>query len=302
LQGQLEAARRTFERGLRISSTFRTTSSIGLALCQLLLGQRDDGLRALSRGLEVSGDPLAPQRKIMTRYGMLPAGAYLAAGLPEEAEAIAAQGLALATVDDARAYHVPLGRIHAEALALQGKEPRHDEALSDWGRLLDLATELSMRPEVAHCHLGLGKLHRHTGDDAKAEEHLATATAMYREMGMTFWLEKADAELGGVVADALRRGLAELGWVEGENILIEWRYAEGRPERHPALIADLIRLKVDVIVAGGGTAGARAAKDATRTIPIVMPVFEFVINLKTAKALGLTIPPAVLARADEVIQ
>jgi putative ABC transport system substrate-binding protein len=103
-------------------------------------------------------------------------------------------------------------------------------------------------------------------------------------------------------ADALRRGLAELGWVEGENILIEWRYAEGRPERYPALIADLIRLKVDVIVAGGGTAGARAAKDATRTIPIVMPVFEFVINLKTAKALGLTIPPAVLARADEVIQ
>ena len=73
-------------------------------------------------------------------------------------------------------------------------------------------------------------------------------------------------------ADALRRGLSELGWVEGENILIEWRYAEGRSERYSALIADLIRLKVDVIVAGGGTAGARAAKDATRTIPIVMPV------------------------------
>ena len=69
-----------------------------------------------------------------------------------------------------------------------------------------------------------------------------------------------------------RRGLSELGWVEGENILIEWRYAEGRSERYSALIADLIRLKVDVIVAGGGTAGARAAKDATRTIPIVMPV------------------------------
>jgi putative ABC transport system substrate-binding protein len=73
-------------------------------------------------------------------------------------------------------------------------------------------------------------------------------------------------------ADALRRHLAELGWVEGQNLLIEDRYAEGRPERYPTLIAELIRLKVDVLVAGGGTAGAQAAKRATATIPIVMPV------------------------------
>ena len=55
-----------------------------------------------------------------------------------------------------------------------------------------------MRPLVAHCHLGLGKLYRRTGDRAKAQEHLTTATTMYREMGMSFWLEKADAALGGV--------------------------------------------------------------------------------------------------------
>ena len=48
-----------------------------------------------------------------------------------------------------------------------------------------------MRPLVAHCHLGLGKLYRRTGDHAKAEEHLGTASAMYREMDMGFWLEKA---------------------------------------------------------------------------------------------------------------
>jgi hypothetical protein len=55
-----------------------------------------------------------------------------------------------------------------------------------------------MRPLVAHCHLGLGKLYRRTGDDAKAQEHLGTATTMYREMDMRFWLEKAEAEMGGV--------------------------------------------------------------------------------------------------------
>ena len=60
-------------------------------------------------------------------------------------------------------------------------------------RAMALADELAMRPLVAHCHLGLGKLYRRTGNQAKGEDHLATATTMYREMGMTFWLEKAEA-------------------------------------------------------------------------------------------------------------
>jgi hypothetical protein len=61
---------------------------------------------------------------------------------------------------------------------------------------MTLATELGMRPLLAHCHLGLGNLYRGSGERPKAEEHLAAAAAMYREMGMTFWLEKAGAELG----------------------------------------------------------------------------------------------------------
>jgi hypothetical protein len=55
-----------------------------------------------------------------------------------------------------------------------------------------------VRPLVAHCHFGLGKLYRRTGEDAKAREQLTTAATMYREMGMRFWLEKADAELRGI--------------------------------------------------------------------------------------------------------
>ena len=50
-------------------------------------------------------------------------------------------------------------------------------------------------PLVAHCHLGLDTLYRRTGDRAKATEHLTTATTMYREMGMSFWLEKAEVAL-----------------------------------------------------------------------------------------------------------
>jgi putative ABC transport system substrate-binding protein len=68
---------------------------------------------------------------------------------------------------------------------------------------------------------------------------------------------------------AFRQGLRELGYVEGKNIVIEWRFSEGQRERERALAAELVQLKVDVIVTGGGGA-TRAAKEATATIPIVM--------------------------------
>jgi putative ABC transport system substrate-binding protein len=69
--------------------------------------------------------------------------------------------------------------------------------------------------------------------------------------------------------EAFRQGLRELGYVEGKNIVIEWRHAEGKLDRLPALAAELVRLKVDIIVTGGST-GTRPAKEATVTIPIVM--------------------------------
>jgi len=69
--------------------------------------------------------------------------------------------------------------------------------------------------------------------------------------------------------DAFRQGLRGFGYVEGKNIIIEWRQAEGKLDRLPALAAELVRLKVDVIVTGGPTA-TRPVKEATATIPIVM--------------------------------
>src|SRR6266568_6741151 len=68
------------------------------------------------------------------------------------------------------------------------------------------------------------------------------------------------------LTEAFRQGLRDLGYVEGRNVVIEYRDAEGKPERHPALAAELVGLKVDVIVAAS-TLAAVAAKQATRTLP-----------------------------------
>jgi putative ABC transport system substrate-binding protein len=68
---------------------------------------------------------------------------------------------------------------------------------------------------------------------------------------------------------AFRQGLGDTGWVEGQNVAIEYRWAEGRFDRLPGLAADLVGHKVDVIFAGGGGAGILAAKNATSTVPII---------------------------------
>jgi putative tryptophan/tyrosine transport system substrate-binding protein len=83
-------------------------------------------------------------------------------------------------------------------------------------------------------------------------------------------------------AEAFRKGLRDLGYIEGKNIFLEFRYAEGKTDRLPGLIAELIQLKVDILVSGTSQA-IRAAKQATQTVPIVMaitgdPVADGLIN------------------------
>ena len=83
------------------------------------------------------------------------------------------------------------------------------------------------------------------------------------------WLDSTSAAASSVRVDVFRRGLKELGYIEGKNILIEQRYADSKLARLPALAAELVRLKVDVLVTSG-PGPTRSAKAATVTIPIVM--------------------------------
>ena len=84
------------------------------------------------------------------------------------------------------------------------------------------------------------------------------------------YLSTADPATESARSEAIRLALRELGYIEGQNIAIEYRYAEGKLDRLPELAAELVRLKVDIIVVAGGDTAIRAAKNATKTIPIVM--------------------------------
>jgi putative ABC transport system substrate-binding protein len=84
------------------------------------------------------------------------------------------------------------------------------------------------------------------------------------------YLSAVDPTREAARAEAIRLALHDLGYIEGQNIAIEYRYSEGKVDRAPALAAELVGLKVDIIVVAGGNRPIQAAKNATKTIPIIM--------------------------------
>ena len=126
----------------------------------------------------------------------------------ERRTALGRAGLALGRLDDARRLGDRAVEssprqpgFAAHALQLLGDISTHPDRFdaecgeAHYRQALALAEPRGMRPLVAHCHLGLGKLYRRTGKVREAHEHLTTATTMYRDMGMRFWLEQAEARL-----------------------------------------------------------------------------------------------------------
>jgi len=112
--------------------------------------------------------------------------------------------------------------------------------------------------------------------------------AQQKAMPVIGFLGVATAAVYAPWIAAFRRGLDETGYAEGKNVTIEYRWAENNGDRLPALAADLVARKVDVIMTTGGTNGILAAKGATATIPIVgITAFDNLVATGLVAALGL---------------
>src|SRR5262245_20227351 len=118
------------------------------------------------------------------------------------------------------------------------------------------------------------------------------ARAQQPAMRVIGFLGGADPGGYAVLVEAFRSALRDHGYIEGQNVRIEYRWAEGNYERLPGLAADLVRRKVDIIITQG-TPAAFAAKQATTTIPIVMALFGDPVNLEIVQSYsrpGATLP------------
>jgi len=191
-RGDHAEAIRLLERSLDICQRGDVVTLAGgvaqvLAYAYALAGRSADALLLINRATRW-GDP----RSIANAGGVGVSKAYLLCGQIDDAA-----HLARVTLDHARSLksHVHVGwalQILGEVAALRSDA---DEAEHRYRASLALAEQLEMRPLQAHCHVGLGKLFRRLGRPDQARAELATAVAMLREMGMTFWLPEAEREL-----------------------------------------------------------------------------------------------------------
>jgi class 3 adenylate cyclase/tetratricopeptide (TPR) repeat protein len=198
-KGDFDHAVHLLERGVALSRELNlgtptwvwvTAGLLGYAYA--LSGRGAEGLSLLEEASEA-----VELRAAGTWHSLIlvhQAEAYALAGRFEEARECADRALTLTRERSQRGWQARMLRLlgeigsHAGGVAVETVGGPYRQAMT-------VAEELEMRPLIAHCHLGLGKLYRRTGQREQAHEHLTTATTMYREMDMRFWLEQAEAEL-----------------------------------------------------------------------------------------------------------
>ena len=196
-RGDLHQATLALEHALEICQgvdsppLFHAVSS-ALGYAYALSGRSAEAIPLLEEGVE--RPVIAGSNEGQSLRTIWLSEAYLLAGREADARAAAQRALGLARQHKERGHEAYTLRLLGEIAAREdpldiGKAENH------YRQALALAEELGMRPLIAHCHLGLGKLYRRIGSRQQAEEHLTTATKMMREMEMGLWLERAEAEL-----------------------------------------------------------------------------------------------------------
>ena len=193
-RGDLPRATRVLEQCLDLCRTWQFTDRIpdaaaALGAAYALAGR---AVEALPLVVEAVEEFRRRQFHLRPAFILQCAGTtYLSAGRIEKAASHAREALALTRQLGARASEAHALCLVGDIAATGGAE----DGEGYYREAVALAGQLGMRPLVAHCHLGLGKLYRRTGKREQAQAHLTTATTMYREMGMTYWLEQAETEL-----------------------------------------------------------------------------------------------------------
>jgi len=189
-RGDLDTAQRVFERGVALLRAGRVGDAnllSGLGYAYALSGRLSEAPPLLEETIRSEVSISAMGLGLAVRLSRL-AEAYLLGGRADEALRHARSAVEVARKHQERANEALALRVLAEITALGDDAGNADK---QYAASLALAEELGMRPLVAHCHLGLGKLYRRVGTRQQAREHLTLALTMYREMGMRFWPEQA---------------------------------------------------------------------------------------------------------------
>ena len=194
-RGDVARAIPPLEKGLALCRTTDARLWLGeiaadLGLAYALAGRIDDALPVLEFALtEAAATGLRfTYARQLTQVGE----GYLLAGQHGEAARLAETALTAARAQKQRGQEAAALRLSAE-IAVCALERERAEV--DYQQAMALASEIGLRPLVAHSHLGLGKLYQRSGKRAQTQAHLTTATTMYRKMDMRFWLEQAETEL-----------------------------------------------------------------------------------------------------------
>jgi class 3 adenylate cyclase/tetratricopeptide (TPR) repeat protein len=196
-RGDLDQAASALEEGLEVSRAWNIINQYQvdatLGHVRTLTGRHPEALALLEDAVR-QGSARGPRALQALRLAWL-GEAHLHAGRVDEARSRATEALDFAVTHEERVSQAWTLRLLAK-IAMHPTASGAEEAQGYYRQALEVAGQFGMRPLTAHCHLDLTRLYRRIGDQAKAQEHLTRAATMYREMGMTFWLEKAEAEIG----------------------------------------------------------------------------------------------------------